>query len=112
MFIESNWKRNAAGFVPESSRTFFDLLRSGEELDCELIIGGSDMPASFVWSEDSRIAEYGVEKYRPILEATFERCGDRCIEIHCDDWQLGKEFCLAAAGYISNSEYEKIFGKT
>lgn len=90
--------------------TFLDLLRSGEELDCELIIGGDEMPATFVWDEDSQITAYGVERYRPIMEASFERCGDNCIEIHCDDWELGEEFCLAAAGFISSTEYEKVFG--
>jgi hypothetical protein len=29
-------------------KTFLDLLCSGKELDCDLIIGGTEMPASFV----------------------------------------------------------------
>lgn len=101
--IEQNQHSNA-------STTFLELLRSGEEFECELVIGDSDMPATFVWDEDSQMTEYGIEKYRPIMEATFERFGESCIEIHCDDWELGEEFCLAAAGFIENTEYEKIFG--
>ncbi len=89
---------------------FLDLLRSGEELDCDLIIGGSEMPASFVWYEDSIITDYGVEKFKPIMEAEYTRLKNGNIEIHCDDYKLGERFCLAAAGYIGETKYEKIFG--
>lgn len=95
------------GFVMS---TFLDLLRSGEELDCDLIIGNCDMPASFVWFEDNIITDYGVNIYRPIMEAEYTRLENRNIEIHCNDDKLGRKFCMAAAGYIGESEYEKIFG--
>lgn len=90
---------------------FLDLLRSGEELDCDLIIGGYDMPASFVWYEDSKITDYGVEKFKHIMEAEYTRLKNGNIEIHCDDEKLGEVFCLAAAGYIGESEYARIFGE-
>lgn len=67
------------------------------------------MPASFVWNEDSCITEYGIEKYRPLMEARFTRLENGNIEIYCDDAKLGEEFCMAAAGYISDSEFKKIF---
>ena len=38
--------------------TFLDLLHSGTSLDCGLIIGGCDMPASFVWDEKFLITDY------------------------------------------------------
>ncbi len=50
---------------------FLDLLRSGSELECNLIISDWDMPAIFVWKRDSKITDYGIEKYRPIMEAEF-----------------------------------------
>lgn len=90
---------------------FLDLLRSSEELDCDLIIGGCDMPASFVWYEDCKITEYGIEKYKPIMEAEYTRLKNGNIEIHCDDEKLGEQFCWAAAGYIGESEYNRIFGE-
>lgn len=90
---------------------FLDLLRSGEEIDCDLVIGGVDMPASFVWNEDSKITDYGVEKYKAIMEATYTKLPNGNIEIHCDDDELGESFCWAAAGYIGTSEYTRIFGE-
>lgn len=92
--------------------TFLDLLRCRQELDCELIIGGSDMPATFVWSEDSIITEYGVNTFRPIMEADYIMLDNGNIEILCDDWRLGEEFVWAAAGYCGTKEYKRLFGDT
>ena len=90
-------------------KKFIDLLRSETAMDCDLIIGGAEMPATFVWNEESEITEYGIEKYRPIMEAGYNVLENGNIEIFCDDDELGEEFCLAAAGYISEIEYAKIF---
>ncbi|MBU7006322.1 hypothetical protein [Phosphitispora fastidiosa] len=68
------------------------------------------MPASFVWDEDCKITDYGIEKYKAIMEAEYTRLQNGNIEIHCDDENLGEHFCMAAAGYIGTTEYEKIFG--
>jgi hypothetical protein len=92
-------------------KNFLELLLSKPDLDCDLIIGGADMPASFVWDENNRITEYGINKYRPILEAEYTMLKNGNIEIHCDDDELGEDFCLAAAGHIPLSEYKKIFGE-
>jgi len=97
--------------VIEKMKTFHDLLIKGPNLDCELIITGCEMPASFVWNSEQYIREYGVEKYRAILEAPFTILSNGNIEIECDDERLGEAFVLAAAGYISSSEYDKIFGE-
>lgn len=90
---------------------FLDLLLSGEEINCDLIIGGTDMPASFVWYEDCKITDYGIEKYKAIMEADYTRLQNGNIEIHCDNYELGESFCLAAAGYIGEAEFDKIFGE-
>lgn len=92
-------------------KNFLGLLQSKTALDCDLIIGKRTMPATFVWNEDSRITEYGLEKYRPILEAEYQLMENDSIEIFCDDYKMGEEFCYAAAGYISNKEYKMIFGE-
>ena len=91
--------------------TFLSLLRDKTiELNCDLIIGNVDMPASLVWDEDCQITEYGVEKYKEIMSAPYKRLDNGNIEIYCDNYKLGEEFVMAAAGYIGETEYEKIFG--
>ena len=90
--------------------TFLDLLHSGTSLDCDLIIGGCDMPASFVWDVESVITDYGIERFRKIMYSQHTHLPNGNIEIHCDDYILGEEFCLAAAGYIGGTEYMRIFG--
>lgn len=90
--------------------TFLEFLRSKPDIDVDLIIGNRSMPASFVWGEDNIITEYGVEKYRPLMEAEYTVLANGNIEIHCDNYKLGEDFCMAAAGYIGITEYNKIFG--
>ncbi|MCL6477849.1 MAG: hypothetical protein K6T65_05485 [Peptococcaceae bacterium] len=90
---------------------FLHLLRSGENIDCDLIIGGVDMPVSFVWYKDCKITDYGIEKYKALMEAEYTRLPNGNIEIHCDDVELGENFCWAAAGYIGTTEYARIFGE-
>ena len=79
---------------------FLDMLQSGEYIDCDLIIGGCDMPASFVWDEDSTITDYGIEVFP-----------NGNIEVLCDDYRLGERFVMAVAGYVGNSEFMKLFGE-
>lgn len=67
------------------------------------------MPASFVWDEDCKITEYGKKKYKAIVEAEYTKLSNGNIEIHCDDEKLGESFCLAAAGYIGATEWDRIF---
>lgn len=93
-------------------KTFLDLLRSGQELDCELIIGGSDMPATFVWYDGDIITDYGVDAFRPIMEADYVMLDNGNIEILCDDWKLGEEFVAASAGYCGSREYKRLFGES
>jgi len=90
---------------------FIDLLRSKTPMDTDLIIGDVEMPASLVWDEDSTITDYGVEKFMPLMEAEYTVLENGNIEIHCDDYKLGEDFCLAAAGYIGIGESKKIFGE-
>ncbi|MEM1486403.1 hypothetical protein V6615_16310 (plasmid) [Oscillospiraceae bacterium PP1C4] len=103
-----------ADYKPMSTKamtTFLELLRSGEYIDCDLIIGDVDMPASFVWDEDSTITEYGIEVFNDLMKAEFVRLPNGNIEILCDDYTLGERFVWAAAGYIGNTEFIKLFGE-
>jgi len=93
-------------------KTFHDLLKSGEELDCDLIIGDSDMPATLVWDGGNQFTPEGVKYYKTILDAPYNRLENGNIEVFCDDYELGEHFTLAAAGYIGQSEYRKLFVET
>ena len=104
------YKWNAVKEAVEGER-FLDLLQSGEELDCDLNIGGCDMPASFVWDENSIITDYAIEQYGAVLCATYKVSEDGDIEIDSEYMELGESFCMAAAGYIAESEYIALFGK-
>jgi len=91
--------------------TFLDLLRSGKEFDCDLIIGDTEMPATFVWDGESPLTTYGAEFYGALMESPYEILPNGNIEIFCDDYKLGEHFALAAAGHIGISEYNKLFGQ-
>lgn len=90
--------------------TFLDLLKKREDIDTELIIGDCDMPASFVWNDDMFFTEYAIGKYGAILNAEYRMIGNGNIEIFCDDYNLGERFVYAVAGYVSETEYDKLIG--
>lgn len=92
-------------------KTFLDFLREKKELECELIIGNSDMPATLSWDAASNITEYGEEYYAPILDAPYKVLGNGNIEIFCDNYKLGEHFVMALSGYIGTKEWEQLFGK-
>jgi len=91
-------------------KTFLDFLRGQKELECELIIGNSDMPATFVWDENSNITPCGEEYYAPILDAPYKVLENGNIEIFCGSYKLGEHFVMALAGYIGEKDWEKLFG--
>ena len=88
---------------------FIELLRSGEQLECDLIIGDSDMPASFYWDDECLMTKYGEEVFKDIINSEYTRLPNGNIEIHCDDYRLGEKFVYAAAGFISKDEFDKMF---
>lgn len=89
--------------------TFLELLESGEEFECELIIGGAESPATFCWTSENKMTEYGIEYYQQIMEAKYEILPNGNIEILCDDDELGYHFTMAAAGHISDAQYHELF---
>lgn len=98
-------------FKPEYKKfkRFIDYLKSGVILDCELIIGDVDMPASFVWDEDSRITHAGYQKFKSLMDSQYEVLENGNIEVFCDDDKLGEKFVYAAAGYVSEESYKSWF---
>jgi hypothetical protein len=91
-------------------KTFLDLLRSNQELDCDLIIGGAEMPATFVWDGESPLTEFGTIFYAELLESPYKIFPHGNIEVFCDNEKLGEHFTLASAGHIGIKEYRKLFG--
>lgn len=63
--------------------------------------------ATLVW-EGIRLTEYGKEKYHDILEAPLTKMSDEKILLNCSA-ALIEEFTYAAAGYISEAEYDRCF---
>ena len=92
-----------------SGQTFLDLLRSGKELDCSLIIGGAEMPADLVWSSESRMTLHGNLIYLQLLGAPYELLPNGNYVIHCDNEEMGIDFCQSAAGYTGNMRYQSLF---
>ncbi|WP_126981250.1 hypothetical protein [Acetobacterium bakii] len=90
-------------------KTFGELLNSNKEIDCELIIGNVEMPASFVWNEKSRITPYGYDYFKPLMECSYELLENGNITIDDGDEAMGEKFTWACAGYISESESKKMF---
>ena len=89
--------------------TFLELLESGEEIDCGLAIADVDMPADLYWDENCGLTDYGKEAYRELMASHFVRLESGNLYILCSNEKMGNHFSLAAAGYIGESEYQKLF---
>lgn len=92
-------------------KTFGELLNSNQAFDCELIIGDVDMPASFVWDEESRITPYGCDYFKPLMACSYELLENGNISIADCNEVTGEKFTMACAGYISTSEFNKMFSE-
>ena len=90
------------------------LEHSNGDLDCAMIIADVDMPADFCWNSDyNGFTDEGKEFFAPLLESEIKlrqtEAGIHCITVFCDNEELGEFFSWAAAGYISESSYNKYF---
>jgi hypothetical protein len=91
----------------EEGKTFGEYLAEEKWIDTEVIIGGAEMPASFVWDNDNEFTEEGKEHFKPILEARYV-VRENYIEVFCDNEDLGEDFVLTIAGYTPESRYNKL----
>lgn len=92
-------------------RTFGEFLNSGQELDCELIIGDEEMNVSFVWNADDRITHYGYKQFQDLLDCPYEVLSNGNISINDGNAEQGNCFVSAATGYTSQLETLRIFTK-
>ena len=90
-----------------------DRIKDEEEFD--VAIGGVDMPATLGFCSNWVITDYCKDKYGELLNSKIivhidmtGRYTDS-IEVLYDDAKIGSEFCLAVAGYVSESEWDKLF---
>ena len=90
---------------------FRDLI-ADKELDCELIVADTEMPATFVWNGDEKISEYGESRFGKLLDSEAVMLENGNIEIFCNDENMGNSFVWAVAGYINQFEYDRIFDLT
>lgn len=86
------------------------------DLEFDAVIGDVDMPATFSFCDDMKFTDYCMKKYGDLLnsdcEVKFDLSGrdtDTVIVDYADD-SVGERFAWAVAGYISETEYEKLFG--
>lgn len=85
------------------------------DLEFNAVIGDVDMPATFSFYNYMEITDYCMEKYGDLLNSDCEvkydptgRYTDVVI-VNYDDYRKGEEFTWVVAGYISESEYKKLF---
>ena len=103
--------------MKETTGTFADiyymLAQEGEE--AEVIIGGVDMPATLVCDDTVDFTDFAYEEFGDVLNAPAElrRAADKfsfnLIEVDCVDYEMGERLVYALAGYISESQYKKLF---
>ena len=86
-------------------------IKDGEEFDA--VIGGVDMPATFGFCDDWTITDYCKEKYRELLESEIvvHKRIDYLdvVEVLYDNDKIGEKFAWAVAGYIGETEWNKLF---
>lgn len=88
-----------------------------EDLEFDAVIGDVDMPATFGFCDDWVITDYCMEKYGDLLESEIEVQKDPTgyytdvVIVDYDDYKKGERFAWAVTGYVSESEWDKLFTK-
>ena len=71
------------------------------------------MPATFGFCDDWVITDYCKEKYEKLLESEIIVHEDPTyidvVEVLYDDYEIGEKFAYAVAGYIGETEWNKLF---
>lgn len=85
------------------------------DLEFDAVIGGIEAPATFSFWDAMEITDYCMEKYGDLLssecEVKFDPTGryTDCVVVDYDDEKVGERFAYAVAGYVSETEYNKLF---
>ena len=93
--------------------TFLEYIeaRIKDEMEFDAIIGDVYMPATLGFCDDWRITDYCKNKYERLLngEIVVHKGANDVVEVLIDDSEIGESFCYAVAGYIAESEWNKLF---
>jgi hypothetical protein len=86
--------------------------RKNEEY--EVLIDNTEMPATYVGNDEETLSAYAYEKYGEILNAECEivnvdQYGCETVEVYSDNYEMGKQFTCAFAGYCASKEYDMLF---
>ena len=87
--------------------------RIKDEAEFDVIVDGVDMPATLGFCDDWVITYYCKEKYEDLLNSeidVYEYTHDiDTVEVLYDDYRVGEQFCWAVAGYIDETEWNRLF---
>ena len=89
--------------------TFGGLLRTHPDIDCEVIVDGQDMEASFVWDSKLSFTAECEAEYKSLLESEYEALPNGNIEIFTSNYDEAERFFYSVAGYCSEKEYDRMF---
>lgn len=99
-------------------KTFKEILLycDKHEIEFDAIIGDVDMDATYCFSGNLVITEYCEKEFGELLNSKCnitvydEGCYTPCVEVLYDDDEVGNNFTMALAGFISDTTYRKLFG--
>ena len=87
--------------------------RIKDEKEFDAVIGDVDMPVTLGFCDDWVITDYCKEKYGELFksEIIILQTDDYVdtIEVLYDNDEIGEQFCWAVAGYIGETEWDKLF---
>lgn len=99
--------------------TFEEILEfyGSHDLEFDAVIGDVDMDATYCFSGVLQITDYCRQKFGDLLNSKTKVIYDKtgrntdCVVVDYSDYNIGKQFTLAVAGYISDEEYKKLFNE-
>ena len=85
-----------------------------EDIEFDAIIGDVEMSHTFCFTSDMKFTKYCKEKYKDLLVSEIRIIKNNgyfdVVEVLYDNEVVGEKFAAALAGYVSEKEYEKLFG--
>lgn len=99
--------------------TFREIINyySAHDLEFDAIIGDVECEATFSFCGIPNFTKYCEEKYGDLLDSNAKVIYDPTgrytdtVEVDYEDDKKGNRFAMAWAGYVSETEYDKLFGK-
>ena len=98
--------------------TFLEYIEKAikENLEFDAIIGDVDVPATYCFNDDWKITDYCKQKYGELLNSEIKLHEGNSVlgytdvvEVFYDDEEMGRQFTMAVAGYVSESEWNRLF---